>query len=94
MRGPQAGYHLMEDRARLEDMGTKVKRGLAWIGILFAQLAGLLNFVAAVNSARGGLWVISLLYLVIAFALTGATLIGWHAMTRQRPYRWRGEGER
>lgn len=70
-------------------MNARLKKRFAWTCIAFAQLAALLNFAAAVSGARDGLWTISLLYLIIAWALTGATLVGWHQLTRQRPYRWR-----
>lgn len=73
--------------------GGRLKRVLAWTSLLVVQFAALLNFCVAIGHARQGRWTISLLYLVIALTFTGVTLLAWHIQTRQRPYRWRGEGE-
>lgn len=73
-------------------MSERFKRRSAWACIVVVQLTALLIFTAAVNIARNGYWVVSLLYLAIAMGLSGATLIGWHVLTRQRPYRWRDKG--
>jgi hypothetical protein len=73
-------------------MTKRLKRTLAYAFIVFGQIAAVLNGLAAAFSGRKGLWLIAALYLVIAVAMCMATVIAWHSMSRQRPYRWRDRG--
>jgi DMSO/TMAO reductase YedYZ heme-binding membrane subunit len=66
-------------------------RALAYVFIVLAAIAAVLNSIAAVVNARDGDWVSALLYLIIAVTIGTVAFVGWYSMARQEPYRWRDE---
>ena len=74
-------------------MPSRFKRALVYLFIASAQVAGILNGIAAVLQARSGHWGQALLYLLIALTLFIVTIVAWYSMSRQPPYRWRDGDE-
>ena len=74
-------------------MPSRFKRALVYLFILSGQIAGILNGIAAVLSARDGQWGQALLYLMIAMSLFIVTIVAWYSMSRQPPYHWRDGDE-
>ncbi len=74
-------------------MPSRFKRALVYLFILSAQIAGVLNGIAAVLRARDGYWGQALLYMLIALTLFIVTIVAWYTMSRQRPYHWRDGDE-
>jgi hypothetical protein len=72
---------------------TSYKKMLVYLFIASGQIAGVLNVIASVLSARDGGWGYALLYLLIAFMLYLFTIVGWYQAMRQPPYRPHGHDD-